>query len=135
MGVLAAYCSVVLCCAHLLSRANQQAYLAASLHYSMPCGNTNPKHTVNTATCQNQTHKGIWLNCNIVQQAIALHTFLLAEAAKLQRRKPLPSYLDRVYDTSSRCMPTSLERKLYAKVVVRKPFAVREAARLVAWYR
>lgn len=59
---------------------------------------------------------------------------VVAEAAKLQRRRPAPRYGERVYDTVSRCIPTSLERKLYAKVLQKKQFWVRKAARLVAYF-
>jgi hypothetical protein len=41
---------------------------------------------------------------------------LLAEMAKVARRKPAPVYAERVYDTVSRATPTPLERVLYAKV-------------------
>lgn len=60
----------------------------------------------------------------------------IAEAAKAQRRKPPPLYSDRVYDSVTRCMPTALERKLYGRLLAaRQPWSVREAARLVSWYR
>lgn len=66
----------------------------------------------------------------------------VSEAAKAQRRKPAPLYADRVYDSVTRCMPTALERKLFARLLAARrtggqqpPWAVREAARLVAWYR
>jgi hypothetical protein len=41
-----------------------------------------------------------------------------------------------VYDSVLRCMPTALERKLYGRLLAaRQAWAVREAARLVAWYK
>jgi hypothetical protein len=56
---------------------------------------------------------------------------MYAENARLQRRKKAPSYNDRMYDTT-RAVPIAVERRLFVKLLQRRPFGVREAARLVA---
>lgn len=47
------------------------------------------------------------------------------------RRKPAPSYGDRVYDTL-RCEPNAVERRLFMKAWCRRALMMREAARIVA---
>lgn len=59
---------------------------------------------------------------------------IAAEAFKLQRRRPPPRYADRVYDSAA-ATPTPLERRLFGPLAGSRGPAVREAARLVAWYR
>lgn len=46
--------------------------------------------------------------------ASLLVRIMTPEMAKIERRKPLPAYSDRAYDTS-RDAPTPVERKLYGK--------------------
>lgn len=61
---------------------------------------------------------------------------LPTDAAKQQRRRPPPDYRDRVYDSVSRALPTLLERRLFGRLLAaRVPLSVREAARLVVWFR
>jgi hypothetical protein len=62
-------------------------------------------------------------------------TCTITEAAKQARRLPPPAYSERVYDTASRCSPTPLERRMYAQLLARPQLTVRDAARIVAWYR
>ncbi|EFJ52780.1 hypothetical protein VOLCADRAFT_86096 [Volvox carteri f. nagariensis] len=62
--------------------------------------------------------------------ASLLLRILSPELHKLQRRKKLPEFSDRVYD-STRDLPNPLERRLYNKYLRRRRFLVREAARLL----
>jgi hypothetical protein len=56
--------------------------------------------------------------------------------AKQQQRRAPPQYADRVYDSVSRATPTLLERRLFWRLLAaHSPLPVREAARLVAWFR
>jgi len=62
--------------------------------------------------------------------ASLLVRILSPAVAKMDSRKPTPTYSDRVYDTG-RCKPIPVERRLYVKYLARKPLSVREAARLL----
>lgn len=62
--------------------------------------------------------------------ASLLVRILSPEAAKAQRKKPLPIYSDKVYD-STRSVPSPIDRKLFVKYMTRRPLTVREAARMV----
>ena len=55
---------------------------------------------------------------------------LSPDAAKAQRKKPLPLYSDKVYDTT-RSVPSPIDRKLFVKYMTRRLLTVREAARMV----
>lgn len=77
-------------------------------------------------------HAHSLLSIHILTHTVIRRAITHTENAKLQRRRPPPSYADRVYDTT-RAVPTAVERRLFPKLLAARGPGVREGARLAAY--